>query len=71
MTGKIVGLNLDKGWNNAANKGKPFTTIKVDGKEDNTFDVAGEIGKLGERVEVTARVISDRTTLAALEAMQA
>jgi hypothetical protein len=57
MTGTIVALALDKGYNSQADKGKPFTTIRLDGNRDSEFTVAGEIGKLGAKVEITAKLV--------------
>ena len=57
VTGTIIGVNLDKGYNNHEDKGKPYTTVALDGKRESEFVLAGNLGPIGAKVEITATLI--------------
>ena len=59
MTGTIVKLRLGNNYDDNNLKDKAITTIRIGNRSDNEFDVVGELGKLGQKVEITAKVITE------------
>ena len=57
LQGTIVSQRLASGGYDCTANGKPVTKVKIDG-DRGEFDLKGLIGKLGDKVEITARVLS-------------